>query len=156
MTRHTPRHETGRTPTPADWGSKALCREVDPDLFFPAPGEHEQTEQAKQVCDRCPVRTECLAWALDVGLRAGICGGVTEGERRRMRSGERQRSGEHRNLEPVAVQILRERRDEFLTLQARGFTGGKLAFELGTNVQTVNRIHALLEAESAREMGLAS
>jgi WhiB family redox-sensing transcriptional regulator len=42
-------------------------------------------EQAKSVCARCPVRAECLAYALDNGLDHGIFGGATEAERRAVR-----------------------------------------------------------------------
>jgi hypothetical protein len=33
----------------------------------------------------CPVRTPCLAWALEHGVAAGVWGGATEEERRAMR-----------------------------------------------------------------------
>jgi Transcription factor WhiB len=46
-------------------------------------------EAAKAVCERCPVRGECLQWALDAGADAdyGIWGGLDEAERRRLRRG---------------------------------------------------------------------
>jgi WhiB family redox-sensing transcriptional regulator len=75
-------------PTYDDWRQRAACRDQDPELFFPVsdmgPGAR-QTEQAKAVCARCPVRAECLEYALDNALDHGIYGGTTESERRALR-----------------------------------------------------------------------
>jgi WhiB family redox-sensing transcriptional regulator len=75
-------------PTYDDWRQRAACRDQDPELFFPVsdmgPGAR-QTEQAKAVCARCPVRAECLEYALDNALDHGIYGGTTESERRTLR-----------------------------------------------------------------------
>jgi WhiB family transcriptional regulator, redox-sensing transcriptional regulator len=38
--------------------------------------------EAKLVCFGCPVRTECLAEALDNRIEFGVWGGMTERERR--------------------------------------------------------------------------
>jgi WhiB family redox-sensing transcriptional regulator len=38
--------------------------------------------RAKLICRGCPVRTECLADALDNGIEFGVWGGMTERERR--------------------------------------------------------------------------
>ena len=38
--------------------------------------------RAKAVCQGCPVRTECLADALDNRVEFGVWGGMTERERR--------------------------------------------------------------------------
>lgn len=75
--------------TNTDWQHSAACRDEDPELFFPVsdlgPGAR-QAEQAKAVCAGCPVRAECLEYALENGLDYGIFGGLTEQERRRVRS----------------------------------------------------------------------
>jgi WhiB family redox-sensing transcriptional regulator len=42
-------------------------------------------EAAKAVCAMCPVRPECLTWALATGQDAGVWGGTSEEERRVMR-----------------------------------------------------------------------
>jgi len=72
-----------------DWRHRAACRDFDPELFFPVsetgPGAR-QVAQAKAVCARCPVRAECLDYALDNGLDHGIFGGLTEQERRKVRT----------------------------------------------------------------------
>ncbi len=41
-----------------------------------------EQNKAKQVCAGCPVRTECLAEALDNQIEWGVWGGMTERERR--------------------------------------------------------------------------
>ncbi|MHC3470038.1 WhiB family transcriptional regulator [Streptomyces sp. 7R007] len=68
-----------------NWRDQAACRNEDPDLFFPIGTSGPallQTEQAKAVCGRCPVREECLGWALDHGEILGVWGGTSEMERR--------------------------------------------------------------------------
>jgi WhiB family redox-sensing transcriptional regulator len=68
--------------TPPEWMADGLCAQVDPELFFPEKGG--STRGAKQVCLACPVRAECLAYALARGERFGIWGGASERERRRL------------------------------------------------------------------------
>jgi WhiB family redox-sensing transcriptional regulator len=68
-----------------DWRAMAACRSVDPDLFFPlsdiGPGL-EQAARAKAVCAGCPVRRQCLSFALLTQQGHGVWGGTTEQERR--------------------------------------------------------------------------
>ena len=65
------------------WLTRAACRGMDPELFFPERGE--PTEPAKAVCAGCPVRGECLDYALTNVERFGIWGGLSERERRAIR-----------------------------------------------------------------------
>lgn len=70
------------------WKAQAACRAVTPDLFFPlgSTGEAvDQIEAAKAVCQRCPVRHECLRFALETNQEAGVWGGTSEDERRVLR-----------------------------------------------------------------------
>jgi len=69
--------------SPDDWRAQAACAQLDPALFFPDGGEAE-TWQAKRVCAACPVRAECLRFALAGPEPYGIWGGLTEGERREL------------------------------------------------------------------------
>ena len=62
-----------------DWASSAKCREQAPDELFVRGAEQNK---AKLVCRGCPVRTECLAEALDNQIEWGVWGGMTERERR--------------------------------------------------------------------------
>ncbi len=68
-----------------DWRHRAICRDEDPELFFPVGTSGPalvQIAEAKAVCRRCPVATSCLDWALDSGQDAGVWGGMSEDERR--------------------------------------------------------------------------
>src|SRR4029079_369003 len=62
-----------------DWAAQAACRGQQPDKLFVRGAEQNK---AKQVCGACPVRTECLAEALDNQIEWGVWGGMTERERR--------------------------------------------------------------------------
>ncbi|MCL7490710.1 MULTISPECIES: WhiB family transcriptional regulator [Streptomyces] len=71
-----------------DWRHDAVCREVDPEIFFPVGNTGPallQIEEAKAVCHRCPVMGQCLQWALESRQDAGVWGGMSEDERRAMR-----------------------------------------------------------------------
>lgn len=64
-----------------EWTPLAACRTSAPDALF-VQGAAQQ--QAKQICQRCPVIAECLADALDNHTEFGVWGGMTERERRAM------------------------------------------------------------------------
>jgi WhiB family redox-sensing transcriptional regulator len=68
-----------------DWRLEAACREVDPELFFPDPGQAPQAAQAKAVCAGCTVRGPCLEAALHGPQarddHAGIFAGTTASDR---------------------------------------------------------------------------
>lgn len=65
------------------WQEQALCAQTDPEAFFPEKGG--STREAKKVCLSCPVRVECLEYALQNDERFGIWGGLSERERRRLK-----------------------------------------------------------------------
>lgn len=70
------------------WRDRSLCRDSNPDLFFPIGTTGtavDQIEAAKSVCGACPVREECLEFALATNQEAGVWGGTTEEERRKLR-----------------------------------------------------------------------
>ena len=62
-----------------DWTTRAACKGTDPDELFV---QGAAQNRAKLICRGCPVRTECLADALDNGIEFGVWGGMTERERR--------------------------------------------------------------------------
>ena len=69
------------------WVARGACRHSDPDLFFPVAARGpalQQLAQAKQVCECCPVRVQCLEYALQSGQSFGVWGGASEEERRLM------------------------------------------------------------------------
>src|SRR5690348_6882971 len=83
--KHQSIHEEPRSVAAMDWRHRAVCRDEDPELFFPIGTSGPallQVEQAKAVCRRCSVTDECLQWALDTGQDAGVWGGMSEEERR--------------------------------------------------------------------------
>ena len=88
-----------------DWVSKARCRGMDPNIFMPEPGD--STAEIKEICNGkmvkrfnrdkqrnelvgeppCPVRGQCLQYAMELpGKVVGIFGGTSEKERRALRS----------------------------------------------------------------------
>lgn len=70
------------------WRLHAACRDSAPDLFFPIGATGlalDQIEAAKAVCMRCPVREACLEFALATNQEAGVWGGTSEDERRKLR-----------------------------------------------------------------------
>ncbi len=69
----------------ADWQDAAACRSSDPNLFFPNREDVEGIARAKGVCASCPVREECLAFAVELNQSEGIWGGHSPAERRRLR-----------------------------------------------------------------------
>jgi WhiB family transcriptional regulator, redox-sensing transcriptional regulator len=78
----------------APWMTEAACRSEDPELFFPISAGDASTDQIRQatsICHRCPVRAECLRYALINNVRHGIWGGRTEQERLAMTRARRSR-----------------------------------------------------------------
>lgn len=70
-----------------DWRHRAICRDEPAELFFPvgdAGPAQAQLAEAKAVCDRCPVVSDCLEWAL-AHEDVGVWGGQSEQERRALR-----------------------------------------------------------------------
>ncbi|MFI9344981.1 WhiB family transcriptional regulator [Streptomyces sp. NPDC052773] len=67
------------------WMASALCAQADPDLWT----ERGPGTTPKQICRRCPVRTQCgePAAALEdtVGAVAGIWGGASRKQRKTTR-----------------------------------------------------------------------
>lgn len=89
-----------------DWRHKAVCREEDPELFFPIGNTGPallQIEQAKLVCRRCPVIDECLKWALESGQDSGVWGGTSEDERRAIK--RRAQRARARGIDPSTLPL---------------------------------------------------
>jgi WhiB family redox-sensing transcriptional regulator len=86
-----------------DWMRQAACLPVDPEIFFPTPksesgiwggessAERRKAVKAAQViCEPCPVKAECFAYAHRIGATSGIWAGIDFDDyhllRRRLRS----------------------------------------------------------------------
>ncbi|MBM3673606.1 MAG: WhiB family transcriptional regulator [Actinobacteria bacterium] len=73
-----------------EWRARSLCRDSNAELFFPIGATGlalDQIEAAKEICAVCPVNPECLEFALATNQEAGVWGGTTEEERRKLRKG---------------------------------------------------------------------
>ena len=68
------------------WRAQARCRGVPTEVFFARRGDDLSLRVAKRICRGCPVRAQCLDYALAAGERFGVWGGVSEGRRRELRT----------------------------------------------------------------------
>jgi hypothetical protein len=87
MTRITLR-DTRTVERATDWRDNAVCRELDPEIFFATNLTHTgatHVEEARTACRRCPSQPDCLAFALGQHIGDGIYGGLTEDERRNLK-----------------------------------------------------------------------
>lgn len=78
---------------PADgWQDRAFCAylvarpdtDVTVRLWYPGPGQRSNYNLARRICHQCPVRVECLQYALATEVeyfRHGMWGGLTADER---------------------------------------------------------------------------
>lgn len=77
------KYSPGALVFPGSWTEFAACSaegvDADADDFFAHRGGQEHL--AKRVCDGCPVRSECLNYALSSRMEYGIWGGTTPSER---------------------------------------------------------------------------
>lgn len=62
------------------------CATTDPEMFFLPKGLQATREMrlAKELCAECPVKAECLTYALAANEPYGIWGGLTASERGRL------------------------------------------------------------------------
>ena len=68
------------------WQEQAVCRDLDPELFFHPDGERGPSRRnriatAKAICATCPVRQQCAEYALAAREPYGIWGGLSEDDR---------------------------------------------------------------------------
>lgn len=73
------------------WDDEAGCQGIDPEVFFPE-RPSDRALEAKAICRGCPVRTQCLEFALATRLDHGVWGGMTEVERRSLRRSRQRRA----------------------------------------------------------------
>ncbi|OEJ26825.1 hypothetical protein AS594_22400 [Streptomyces agglomeratus] len=77
----------GFDPAPDPGLKAALCKGIEPELFFPERGDRRSAALAREICAQCPVVAACLADALasegDAGhsMRFGIRGGKSPEQR---------------------------------------------------------------------------
>jgi WhiB family redox-sensing transcriptional regulator len=133
-------HDTTAATTTNAWMQDGLCRQVDADLFFPegrGAAIHHKTEQAKKVCNRCPVKQRCLDWALETGQHSGVWGGTAPDERRGIRP-----------VPDGSQFLLCLGQQEFIERRvAEGGTHRQVAEELGVGHHAVGRAWRYFESE---------
>ena len=64
------------------WRMLGECRGLDASIFYP--DNDDEAEAAKLVCSQCSVQRLCLDYALSEREKAGVWGGATERDRRRI------------------------------------------------------------------------
>ena len=88
---HEDGHRVTLWPEAPDWHARAACRGSDVD-FFPTRGDGAGVAACRAICAACPVRAECLEWALAHSERHGVWGGYTVKERIRIKRHRRMRA----------------------------------------------------------------
>lgn len=70
---------------PEAWQADAACKGIDPNLFHPTDSSPTTIRDAKKVCVDCPVRKQCLDYAMRNRENDGVWGGLSTEERRSLR-----------------------------------------------------------------------
>jgi len=109
----------------ARWRELAACRGTDLEVFFP--GRGESAGPARQVCAACPVRQPCLDYAITNRITHGIWGGLTERERRALRSGWGRASRQERDQAVLAA-------------DAAGYAAAAIGRSFGLSRTSVSRL----------------
>ena len=125
MTAPEPRHRTPALPAPAGWRHRAACRGTDLTVFFP--GRGESAEPARQICASCPVRQQCLEYALRHTITHGIWGGLAERDRRALRT---RQAGAARQERDTAI----------AAASAAGYTKAAIGRTFGLAATSVSRV----------------
>ena len=127
MTARPPRHRSLAAPArfAARWRELAACRSTDLGVFFPERGE--SAGPARQVCSACPVRQPCLDYAITNRITHGVWGGLTERERRVLRSSW--------------VRALRRERDRaIVAAETDGYPAAAIGRTFGLSRTSVTRV----------------
>ncbi|MEA2023127.1 MAG: WhiB family transcriptional regulator [Actinomycetota bacterium] len=74
------------------WYEDAACASYPAEVFFPPGDAPSEANAAIAICESCPVREECLSYALETAQAEGVWGGMDAGERRRLRRRRRDRA----------------------------------------------------------------
>jgi len=66
-----------------EWREQANCIGHDTNIFFAEKGDAgiQAMQLAKELCNPCPVRQQCLEYALKHSIRVGIYGGMAPKQR---------------------------------------------------------------------------
>lgn len=93
---------------PLDWRARAVCRDLDPEIFFPVgdPADPFDARNAPALaaCARCPVRAQCLDDAL-ARVEFGVMGGATAEQRAELKRYRRRTRPAEVTVSPSAGQL---------------------------------------------------
>lgn len=71
---------------PNRWPQQGLCVGDDPEKWFPVHGKDPNLAASRMICAACPVKLQCLEFALETQSDDGVFGGLSGAERVRLRS----------------------------------------------------------------------
>jgi WhiB family redox-sensing transcriptional regulator len=117
--------------TRSEWMQSAACKGETVDRFFNPPGT--VPFEALALCYRCPVRQDCLDYAVENRIEHGLWGGLTA----------KQRIDSRRGHVPVVVDRQMfpvEVRSGIVARFAAGMTMKEIAVEFECSQRTVNRV----------------
>lgn len=121
------------------WMEDAACAQIGPGLFYV--GEKAQAREydaARSVCNTCPVKVDCLEFALEVDDRHGMWGGLSPQEREKVRKQRGlHRVSDHSMLASRESQI-RDDRTLARYEAGGGRDGAHFAAELGITTAAFN------------------
>ncbi|MFF7130031.1 WhiB family transcriptional regulator [Streptomyces sp. NPDC008240] len=154
------------TPRKLSWRDAAACasKKINPDIFHAGEREPAQAEQARTICNGCPVRAACLTDAYEQGDEWAIRGGLTNRQRLyylRKNDGHVQRAvAEAVNDSTVLIRHIYQqhiRRDgvhvlwtdprHFINVRSKPYTIHQLAFIALYGVSPVGQVQRMCEQE---------
>lgn len=65
----------------ATWWDEGACVGMNPEIWHPNMSVKDEVQRARDICDTCPVRSECLDYAQTTRINQGIWGGLTPRQR---------------------------------------------------------------------------
>lgn len=115
-----------------DW-RLARCVGHDPELWFPLDGDWGL--EAKALCSTCPIREDCLEYAITHGDDHGIWGGVGGKARVELR---KKRSTRRRQFHRGTL-LIEQRDEQIAALTERGWSAREIARHLKIPTERVYR-----------------
>jgi WhiB family redox-sensing transcriptional regulator len=130
----------------SDWRNEAACLDHDAEKWFPTPRTvtaRVHTAFATAVCAQCPVRAQCLGYALDHDIVDGIWGGLDEKAREPHRRRIDRRCREESAVEPDMAGRVEptETRVMISAYRDAGVTWRQISEWLGTSQRACRDVH---------------
>ncbi len=123
--------------TDAAWRLQAACRGKDVEQWFPDGHIDRDVASAMQTCSRCPVRVDCIDYALTHHETFGIWGGFTPRQRRMGDPVQLMHIARTGFVSDDAGRRLAER---MRNMKRRGWTWARIAYESGMSYSQVFRM----------------